>query len=210
MPDQVTPASDATPLSDGSANAGISNQYSRGDHVHPLNIKSTIPPSDNASGSVGTSNYYAKATSGNLQINATSIAYDDGLRISRSVQNTGGSSIFLVYSRDSNIETIANQWQIFTPPSSYVNNPIGLNISLSADSSDTSRDLQISADGNTFSFNGQIIAGTGASNGSVNYSQRNAILWGTKSLGTDGDFYTNGTTVFWRDHALQFDPYNKG
>ncbi|KAA6380478.1 MAG: hypothetical protein EZS28_023992, partial [Streblomastix strix] len=60
VPDQVSPASDATPLSDGTATAGISTEYSRGDHVHPLNITSTIPISDSASGSVGTTNYYAR------------------------------------------------------------------------------------------------------------------------------------------------------
>ncbi|KAA6382431.1 MAG: hypothetical protein EZS28_022040 [Streblomastix strix] len=60
VPDQVTPASDATPLSDGTATAGISTEYSRGDHVHPLNVTTTIPISDSASGSVGTTNYYAR------------------------------------------------------------------------------------------------------------------------------------------------------
>ncbi|KAA6364552.1 MAG: hypothetical protein EZS28_039921, partial [Streblomastix strix] len=60
VPDQVTPASDATPLSDGTATAGISTEYSRGDHTHPLNITTTISPSDSASGSVGTTNYYAR------------------------------------------------------------------------------------------------------------------------------------------------------
>ncbi|KAA6375805.1 MAG: hypothetical protein EZS28_028667, partial [Streblomastix strix] len=74
-----------------------------------------------------------------------------------------------------------------------------------ADSSDTTRGLCISADGNTLSFNGQVIAG-----GSVNYSQGSAISWGTKSLGTDGGFYSDETIVFWRDHALQFDPYHHG
>ncbi|KAA6394394.1 MAG: hypothetical protein EZS28_010081 [Streblomastix strix] len=60
VPDQVTPASDATHLSNGTATAGICTKYSRADHVHPLNITTTIPPSDFASGSVGTSNYYAR------------------------------------------------------------------------------------------------------------------------------------------------------
>ncbi|KAA6353092.1 MAG: hypothetical protein EZS28_051381, partial [Streblomastix strix] len=60
VPDQVTPASDATPLSDGTATAGISTEYSRGDHIHPLNVTTTIPVSDSASGSVGTTNYYAR------------------------------------------------------------------------------------------------------------------------------------------------------
>ncbi|KAA6388622.1 MAG: hypothetical protein EZS28_015852 [Streblomastix strix] len=59
VPDQVTPANDATSLSDGTVTAEISTEYSRGDHVHPLNITTTIPPSDFASGSVGTTNYYA-------------------------------------------------------------------------------------------------------------------------------------------------------
>ncbi|KAA6354071.1 MAG: hypothetical protein EZS28_050401, partial [Streblomastix strix] len=49
--DQVTPASDATPLSDGTATAGISTEYSRGDHVHPQCVITSIPPQDSASGS---------------------------------------------------------------------------------------------------------------------------------------------------------------
>ncbi|KAA6374602.1 MAG: hypothetical protein EZS28_029871 [Streblomastix strix] len=61
VPDQVTPASDATPLSDGTATAGISTEYSRGDHIHPLNVTTTIPVSDSASGSVGTANYYTRS-----------------------------------------------------------------------------------------------------------------------------------------------------
>ncbi|KAA6352943.1 MAG: hypothetical protein EZS28_051530, partial [Streblomastix strix] len=60
VPDQVTPANDANPQSDGTATAGIRTEYSRGDHVHPLNITTTIPPSDSASGSVGPTNYYAR------------------------------------------------------------------------------------------------------------------------------------------------------
>ncbi|KAA6389586.1 MAG: hypothetical protein EZS28_014886 [Streblomastix strix] len=38
VPDQVTPASDSTPLVDGTASAGISTSYSRGDHVHPQQL----------------------------------------------------------------------------------------------------------------------------------------------------------------------------
>ncbi|KAA6370047.1 MAG: hypothetical protein EZS28_034426, partial [Streblomastix strix] len=508
VPDQVTPASDATPLSDGTATAGISTEYSRGDHVHPLNVTSTIPVSDSASGSVGTTNYYARndhshplnittsippqdSASGsvgttnyyarsdhqhpiNVETNASNIPivngvgangtsafyarqdhvhpqqltydgnvtatkfiktggtsndilladgstkqsvlagksftvidpeqyvklctiiavnsttdnsikfevstrtgfgqlqfnqhwtngqgiseyqykfipslasevsafqgnitnilttdsqtalptgyttsnYDDGLRIARTVENTGGSAIFLGCSRTSIVGSIANQWQIFTPPSSYVNNPLGFEITTASDSGDTTRGLQISANGNTLtfngnqfvdlttdqslsgiktfhklvqiipsangtfnegirisrhptnqwsniqfgsdpntntgsidnqwllgstgnnganplgfvivkagqegqanrglqisadgetlSFNGQVIAGTGAPVGSVNYSQGNPILWGVRSLETDGGLYSDGTTVFWRDHALQFDPYHPG
>lgn len=35
VPDQLTPASNATPLVDGGASAGQSNEYARGDHRHP-------------------------------------------------------------------------------------------------------------------------------------------------------------------------------
>lgn len=35
VPDQLTPASDATPLMNGEASAGQSNDYARGDHRHP-------------------------------------------------------------------------------------------------------------------------------------------------------------------------------
>lgn len=35
VPDQLTPASDATPLVNGTASAGTANEYARGDHRHP-------------------------------------------------------------------------------------------------------------------------------------------------------------------------------
>lgn len=35
VPDQTTPASNSTPLMDGTASVGVANEYSRGDHVHP-------------------------------------------------------------------------------------------------------------------------------------------------------------------------------
>ena len=35
VPDQLTPASDATPLADGVATPGTANEYARGDHRHP-------------------------------------------------------------------------------------------------------------------------------------------------------------------------------
>ncbi|KAA6404204.1 MAG: hypothetical protein EZS28_000266 [Streblomastix strix] len=60
VPDQVTPANDATSLTDGTATARISAEYSRADHVHSLNITTTILPSDSTNGSVGTTNYYAR------------------------------------------------------------------------------------------------------------------------------------------------------
>ncbi|KAA6313334.1 MAG: hypothetical protein EZS28_055772, partial [Streblomastix strix] len=67
---------------------------------------------------------------------------------------------------------------------------------------DITRGLQISADGNTLSFNGSVIAGAGATNGatngSVNYSAGNPILWGTNSVGNEGGFYSDGPKIYWR------------
>ncbi|KAA6363108.1 MAG: hypothetical protein EZS28_041365 [Streblomastix strix] len=38
VPDQVTPASDELPIVNGTAAAGNSTSYSRGDHVHPQQL----------------------------------------------------------------------------------------------------------------------------------------------------------------------------
>ncbi|KAA6397875.1 MAG: hypothetical protein EZS28_006597 [Streblomastix strix] len=126
----------------------------------------------------GTPTTFAGVTSGNIQIYPTATSYEDGLRISRSDLDTGNATIQLGCSRTSNTGAIVGQWSTFTPLSRSAINPLGLTISLAADQSDINRGLQISADGNTLTFNGQVIAGTG----SVNYSQGNLILWGVNSL----------------------------
>ncbi|KAA6398166.1 MAG: hypothetical protein EZS28_006306 [Streblomastix strix] len=73
-------------------------------------------------------------------------------------------------------------------------------ISLASEAGDNTRGLQISADGNTLSFNRSVIAGTGASNGatnrSVNYSAGNPILWGQNSTDPIGRFYSDGAKVY--------------
>ncbi|KAA6359564.1 MAG: hypothetical protein EZS28_044909, partial [Streblomastix strix] len=61
VPDQMTPASDANPQADGTVTAGTSTEYSRGDHIHPLNTSTNLPKSDSALGSVGTSVNYARS-----------------------------------------------------------------------------------------------------------------------------------------------------
>ncbi|KAA6387513.1 MAG: hypothetical protein EZS28_016958 [Streblomastix strix] len=72
VPDQVTPASDATPLADsGIGVVRTSNEYSRGDHKQQLQVSdvlpakdtstvNTIPNSDSADGSYGTVDSYAR------------------------------------------------------------------------------------------------------------------------------------------------------
>ncbi|KAA6378924.1 MAG: hypothetical protein EZS28_025548 [Streblomastix strix] len=62
VPDQVTPASDAVPNVDSGAGvAGISTEYSRGDHQHPLQVSTVLPAKDTAVGEEGTANTYARS-----------------------------------------------------------------------------------------------------------------------------------------------------
>ncbi|KAA6404354.1 MAG: hypothetical protein EZS28_000117 [Streblomastix strix] len=62
VPDQVTPASDATPLADsGTGVAGISNEYSRGDHKHPLQVSIVLPSKDTSVGNIGSDNTCARS-----------------------------------------------------------------------------------------------------------------------------------------------------
>lgn len=50
----------ATPQRDGTASAGSANAYSREDHVHPINVVSTMPEMDGV-GSAGTAGTYARS-----------------------------------------------------------------------------------------------------------------------------------------------------
>ncbi|KAA6360791.1 MAG: hypothetical protein EZS28_043682 [Streblomastix strix] len=134
--------------------------------------------------------------------------FNEGIRISRHPTNQW-SNIQFGSDPNTNSGKIDNQWMIGTIGNNAPNQ-LGFTIVKAGQEGQANRGLQISADGNTLSFNGQVIAGTGAPVGSVNYSQGNPILWGVRSLETDGGFYSDGTTVFWRDHALQFDPYHPG
>ncbi|KAA6380802.1 MAG: hypothetical protein EZS28_023670 [Streblomastix strix] len=105
-----------------------------------------------------TLNFYGKMNSSNIQINPTATGYDDGLRISRSdPTSTGNSSIQLGCSRTSTTGSIEGQWSVFTPPSSSTNNPQSFVIAVSSQAGDNNRGLQISADGNTLTFNGRVL-----------------------------------------------------
>ncbi|KAA6376659.1 MAG: hypothetical protein EZS28_027814 [Streblomastix strix] len=62
VPDQVTPASDATPLADsGTGVAGTSNEYSRGVHKHQLQVSDVLPSKDTSVGTVGQASSYARS-----------------------------------------------------------------------------------------------------------------------------------------------------
>ncbi|KAA6324755.1 MAG: hypothetical protein EZS28_054150, partial [Streblomastix strix] len=45
---------------------------------------------------------------------------------------------------------------LFTPPSNSISNPQGFAIAVASQAGDNTRGLQISADGNTLTFNGRI------------------------------------------------------
>ncbi|KAA6399152.1 MAG: hypothetical protein EZS28_005321 [Streblomastix strix] len=120
--------------------------------------------------------------------------FNEGIRISWIPINQQ-SNIQFGSDPNSNTGFIDNQWLIGTI-GNISQNQLGFTIVKAGQEGSADRRLQTSADGNTLSFNGQFIAGTGAANGSVNYSQGNSILWGANSLGTDGGFYNNGTNIF--------------
>ncbi|KAA6386324.1 MAG: hypothetical protein EZS28_018148 [Streblomastix strix] len=62
VPDQVTPASNSTPLIDsGTGVAGTSTEYSRGDHKHPLQVNDVLPSKDTSVGTVGQASSYARS-----------------------------------------------------------------------------------------------------------------------------------------------------
>ncbi|KAA6366242.1 MAG: hypothetical protein EZS28_038231, partial [Streblomastix strix] len=205
---QVTSASDETPLSNGTATAGTSTEHSRGDHVHPLNITTSIPSSDTASGSVGTTNYYARNDHShpiNVETNALNISIDNDV-------SANGTSAFFTLDKNISIHRL----RINADGNKLTLNGNGL-VDAGTDQTITGiktfgKLIKVNPTINgTFIEGIRIIAGTGsnngASDGSVNYSAGNPILWGTNSLGTEDGFYTNGTTVFWRTHALQLDSY---
>ncbi|KAA6359071.1 MAG: hypothetical protein EZS28_045402, partial [Streblomastix strix] len=171
------------------------------DNINQYNITTDTLPTGSLFTSKAIQNQFINnggVINGITQINPNTANYSQGLRISRSA---AGCGIYL--GTDSQINgTTQNQWQIVSQPSNFDQNPLGLTIGLSNESGAANRGLRISADGNTLSFNGSVIAGTGAStgasNGSVNYSAGNPILQGLNSVDTNGGFYSDGPKVYWR------------
>ncbi|KAA6395498.1 MAG: hypothetical protein EZS28_008972 [Streblomastix strix] len=147
----------------------------------------------------GTPSSFASVSCGNIQINSSTTSYGEGLRI----ENTAISNLCAIYIRTSHTNTsgeITGQWTIIKRPNG------SLTICRTADQNTAHKGLVISADGESLSFNGSVIAGTealnGASNGSVNYSAGNPILWGVNSTDPIGGFYSDGPKVYWRAHPL--------
>ncbi|KAA6377699.1 MAG: hypothetical protein EZS28_026774 [Streblomastix strix] len=96
---------------------------------------------------------------GNMQINPTlGYGYDDGLRIARTIENTGSASIELGCSKTSNSGAIQGQWAIYTPSINVAQAPQSFIIAVASQAAeDVTSGLQISADGNTLTFNGRVL-----------------------------------------------------
>ncbi|KAA6389545.1 MAG: hypothetical protein EZS28_014928 [Streblomastix strix] len=147
----------------------------------------------------GTPSSFAGVSCGAVQINPNGNNFYEGIRISRSaVSNYSG--IYLGCNPSLTSGSLTDQWSI-------VNTPTGeLRIGVGEQLLNDNQGLQISADGNTLSFNGSVIAGVGATNGAsggtVNYSAGNPILWGVNSVDTNGEFYSNGPKVYWRARPI--------
>ncbi|KAA6379313.1 MAG: hypothetical protein EZS28_025159, partial [Streblomastix strix] len=137
---------------------------------------------------------FGGTTLGSIQLNPTEVSYGEGIRIVNSpVYNV--SAIYIGTSTNQSGE-IDGYWTIIKRSTGE------LYICRTADQNTTNRGLAISADGNTLSFNGSVIAGTGAqsgsSNGSINYSAGNPISWGVNRVDTNGGFYSDGPKIYWR------------
>ncbi|KAA6394377.1 MAG: hypothetical protein EZS28_010099 [Streblomastix strix] len=109
VPDQMTPASDANPLSDGTVTAGTSAEYSRGDHIHPLNISTNVPISDTADGTVGTSVNYARSDHSHpINISSTTPLQDStgSVGTANSYARSGHQHVINVETNASNIPQV--------------------------------------------------------------------------------------------------------
>ncbi|KAA6378105.1 MAG: hypothetical protein EZS28_026369 [Streblomastix strix] len=74
-----------------------------------------------------------------MQINIAATSYDDGC------------------SRASNTGAVVGQWAIFTLPNTAITNLQSFVIAVASQAGDNTRGLQISADGNTLTFNGGVL-----------------------------------------------------
>ncbi|KAA6380262.1 MAG: hypothetical protein EZS28_024212 [Streblomastix strix] len=144
-----------------------------------------------------------KAFNGIFQVNPTGTNYNEGIRIAKATN--GLSQIQFGCDSAQYSGQIQGQWAagIMIRQDTMTQEFV---ICLTSDFGNDDRGLRISADGNTLSFNGSVIAGVGATNGassgSVQYSAGNPILWGVNSTGTEGGFYSNGTNICWRARPI--------
>ncbi|KAA6385021.1 MAG: hypothetical protein EZS28_019453 [Streblomastix strix] len=138
-----------------------------------------------------------KIFNGIFQVNPAGTYNNEGIRIAKA--SNGLSQIQFGCDSNQTSGQIQGQWAAGimirqdTQSKEFV-------ICLTSDFGNDDRGLRISADGNTLTFNGSVIAGTGATNGaingSVNYSAGNPILWGVNSVGTEGGFYSDGAKIY--------------
>ncbi|KAA6357328.1 MAG: hypothetical protein EZS28_047145, partial [Streblomastix strix] len=138
----------------GCANTAIDTTQAGQWEISKTNDKVlTITPSslrqDDHSVGLSSSDSFAGVTCGNIQLNPSDVSYGEGIRISNSpIQNV--SAIYIGTSTSSSGE-IDGQWTIIK------RNAGELYICRTADQNTDNRGLQISADGNTLTFNGRVL-----------------------------------------------------
>ncbi|KAA6401716.1 MAG: hypothetical protein EZS28_002757 [Streblomastix strix] len=206
VPDQVSPASDNTPMADsGVGVAGISTEYSRGDHQHPLNVSEQIPSRDTSTGATGTSTAYSRADQQHILNIDPTVA-----NMPQKDTGTGAKGNFNYYARSNHAHPLNVDLSAANVP--LINATTAANVTSDYYCrNDHVHPHQLTYDGNitvtkfiktgglpteilcvngdTTNFNGTT---NGASNGPFNYSAGNPILWGVNSVGTEGGFYSDG------------------
>ncbi|KAA6381923.1 MAG: hypothetical protein EZS28_022550 [Streblomastix strix] len=108
VPDQVTPANDATPFSEGSATAGIRTEQSRNDHVHHPNVTITLPQRDILVGNVGSASTYARSDNQhpiNIETNVSIMPIVNGV-------DDYGSSVFYARNVHVHLQQLANDGNV--------------------------------------------------------------------------------------------------
>ncbi|KAA6362082.1 MAG: hypothetical protein EZS28_042391, partial [Streblomastix strix] len=201
------------PIVNGVGNNGTSAYYSRHDHIHPQqltydgNVTATkfiqtggsnqqILLADGTNKAI--TDFSTSVTPRAYQIDPvddinTTYVPDLFYQIKWNLRIQNGYTIRFDATQ---LGTLSDQWNIAVTEAGE------FRIGLGSQVIQANKGLIISADGNTLSFNGSVIAGTGAttgaSNGSVNYSAGNSILWGVNSVDTNGGFYSDGPKIYWR------------
>ncbi|KAA6387655.1 MAG: hypothetical protein EZS28_016819, partial [Streblomastix strix] len=196
------------PITYDLANGGIINNMLQADHSVGLSINgdcTQLKFNNNELVNVGTVQTIngTKIFNGVFQVNPTGTNYNEGIRIAKATN--GLSQIQFGCDPAQYSGQIQGQWAagIMIRQDTISQDFV---ICLTSDFENDNRGLRISADRNTFTFNGSVIAGIGASNGgdsSVSYSQGRAVQWGINSS-QSGGLYASGQNFYWNARTVLF------
>ncbi|KAA6400756.1 MAG: hypothetical protein EZS28_003715 [Streblomastix strix] len=228
VPDQVTPASDAIPqLPIVNGSARTSNEYTRGDHQHPLQVSTALPGKDTAIGEEDVATTYARSDN----------MHHENLSVGVPIKDIGTGTV-----GTSNIQASdTNQHPLNVDPT-IATDPLINAIAAANDTSDYYcrnhhvDSQQLTYDGNItatkFIKTGELAKEILCANGDITaiadnyitiatdltitgiispsnqiklsnnrlmrYSAGNPILLGVNSTGTEGGFYSDAAKLYWR------------